>query len=76
MKKMFVVVDDTGNISYGFPNGNENQDAEPESFDDKAAAETRAAALARSEPGKAIGVYQLVSTTCADISEPVTRTAA
>lgn len=64
--KDFVVIDETGNVSYGMK-GKEN--AIPESFATKKAADKRATELAGFAPGQTIYVCQMVS----EVTAPVGR---
>ena len=56
--KDFVVIDHEGNVSYGMKG---RQDAQPESFATKKAADKRATELAGYAPGETIYVCQMVS---------------
>lgn len=69
---IYVVIDDTGNASYGFENkaAEKRGDATPQQFDREALAIKRGKQLAKSAPGEVIAVYRLVKTICCEIGEP------
>lgn len=59
MTHKYVVIDETGNVSY--------DSDEPEGFASAAAAEKRAKELARSAPGEPIGIYVLEAVATAPV---------
>lgn len=63
----FVVIDSDLAISWS------RKTDSAESFSTYAAAEKRAKALAESEPGTVVGIYQLVAETTAPVEKPVTK---
>lgn len=64
MKIEFVVIDETGNVSYGTK---DKRDAEPESFATFAKAEKRAKELAGCAPGVSIKIFELTGEAVAPI---------
>lgn len=68
----YVVIDETGNASYGFKSRADEKrgEAMPQSFETEAAAMKRAKQLAKDTPGEVIGVYKLVKTALCRITDP------
>lgn len=64
MKTEFVVIDDTGNVSYGMK---DKRDAEPESFATFAKADKRAKELAEYSPGTSIKIFELTGEAIAPV---------
>lgn len=65
LKKRYVVIDETGNVSY-------KGDA-PQSFPSLESALTRARALAELAPGEPIGIFELVAEAECSVSAPGVR---
>lgn len=68
--KEFVVIDHEGQVSMGL----KKNDAFPESFATKAAADKRAVELARYAPGETIYTMQMVAETTIPLGKPMTMT--
>lgn len=68
--KEFVVIDHEGQVSMGL----KKNDAYPESFATKAAADRRAVELARHAPGETIYTMQMVAETSIPLGKPMTLT--
>ncbi len=66
MTSKFVVIDNTGNVSF-----DDDSDG-PESFGTLEAAVARAEALATTVPGEEIGIFRLVSMSIVPIGEVAT----
>lgn len=68
----YVVIDDTGNVSYGFKTkaDEKRSDATPQQFEGEGEALKRAKHLAKCSPGEAIGVYRQVKTVMCPIGDP------
>lgn len=69
--KDFVVIDHEGNVSYGMKG---DQEAVPESFATKKAADKRATKLAEYAPGETICVCQMVSEVVAPVGKVMVTT--
>lgn len=69
--KEFVVIDHEGNVSYGMKG---KQEALPESFATKRAADKRATELAVYAPGETITVCQMVSEVVAPVGKVMVTT--
>jgi len=68
--KEFVVIDHEGQVSMGL----KKNDAYPESFATKAAADRRAIELAKCAPGETIYTMQMVAETSIPLGKPMTLT--